>query len=139
MVAGLVMMMVRRGTFNLEKLDYQRSYAGEQELRPAARRWKTEDWIFLVALLVIILTGFVQEGLRHAMEQPSWGPWEPVGVLLGALLSLAGDSTLHVVRAVNWWFHGLAALAFIVALPWYKAKHIIAAMGSLASRDRSSV
>lgn len=134
-VAGLVMMMVRRGTFNLEKLDYQRSYAGEQELRPAARRWKTEDWIFLVALLVIILTGFVQEGLRHAMEQPSWGPWEPVGVLLGALFSLAGESTLHGVRAANWWFHGLAALTFIVALPWYKAKHIIAAIGSLASRD----
>lgn len=134
-VAGLMMMMLRRGTFHLEKLDYQRSYAGEQELRPPARSWKAEDWIFLGALLVIILTGFVQEGLRHAMEQPSWGPWEPVGALLGALFSLASESTLHGVRAANWWFHGLAALTFIVALPWYKAKHIIAAMGSLASRD----
>lgn len=134
-VAGLVMMMMRRGTFNLEKLEYQRSYAGEQELRPAARRWKTEDWVFLVALLVIIFTGFVQEGLRHAMEQPAWGAWEPVGALLGALFSLADDSVLRGVRAANWWFHGLAALTFIVALPWYKAKHIIAAMGSLASRD----
>lgn len=133
--AGLVMMMVRRGAFKLEKLEYQRNYAGEQQLRPAARNWKLEDWIFLVALLVIILTGFVQEGLRHAMEQPAWGGWEPVGAILGAALSAASDEALRAVRAINWWFHGLAALAFIVALPWYKAKHIIAAMGSLASRD----
>lgn len=134
-VVGLLMMMVRRGTFKLDKLDYQRSYAGEQALRPAARRWQTEDWIFLTALLVIILTGFVQEGLRHAMERPEWGAWEPVGALLGALLSAAGEETLHGIRAANWWFHGLAALTFIVVLPWYKAKHMIAAIGSLASRD----
>ncbi|MCL2656308.1 MAG: heterodisulfide reductase-related iron-sulfur binding cluster [Betaproteobacteria bacterium] len=133
--AGLVLMMVRRGSFKLEKLDYRRSYAGEQDLRPAARRWKVEDWLFLWALLVIILTGFLQEGLRHAMERPAWGAWEPIGALLGAMLSAAGEDTLRSVRAVNWWFHGLAALTFIVTLPWYKAKHIFAAMGSLAARD----
>lgn len=132
---GLLLMMWRRGVRQPEKLDYQRDYADEAEARPAARRWKREDWIFLVALFAIIFSGFAQEGLRHAMEHPAWGAWEPVGYLLGALFSNLNEHTLHAMRAANWWLHGLAALAFIVALPWYKAKHILAAMGSLAARD----
>lgn len=134
---GVVAMMVRRGAFRLPKLDYRRAYAGEGELRDAARRWRVEDWIFLTALLLIILTGFVQEGLRHALERPSWGAWEPVGASIGALfdgLQLDAED-VSILRAVNWWLHGLGALAFIVALPWYKAKHMVAAMGSLMARD----
>lgn len=136
LVVGLVLMMVRRATFALPKLDYLRAYRGEAEPRPAARRWKLEDWVFLLSLLAIALTGFVQEGVRHAMENPAWGAWEPVGAVLGKLfrgsLSAAGIASL---RAGNWWGHGLAALAFIVALPWWKARHILAVLGSLAARD----
>lgn len=135
--AGLVMMMLRRATFKLPKLNYLRDYAGESELRDAASRWRVEDWLFLSALLLIILTGFFQESLRHAMERPAWGFWEPVGYTLGAALSALGvnEGNVSALRAANWWLHGIGALTFIVALPWYKAKHIIAAMGSLASRD----
>lgn len=135
--AGLIMMMFRRGTFRLAKLNYQREYAGETKLRDSGLRWRVEDWIFLSALLAIVLTGFFQEGLRHAMERPGWGAWEPIGSLIGTTLLGLGvtETNIHTLRAANWWFHGLAALTFIVALPWYKAKHIVAAMGSLASRD----
>ncbi|MDR0717240.1 MAG: 4Fe-4S dicluster domain-containing protein, partial [Azoarcus sp.] len=134
-LAGVLLFMLRRGTYPPEKLDYRRGYMGEAEPRPAARRWQVEDWAFLVAILVIIVTGFVQEGLRHAMERPAWGDWEPVGAFFGMLFANSSEETLRGLRAVNWWFHGLAALAFIVALPWYKAKHIFAAMGALAARD----
>ncbi len=135
--AGRVRMMLRRRALGLAKLDYRRGYRGEGELRPAAARWRVEDWVFLVALLFIVLTGFVQEGLRHAMERPAWGLWEPVGASLGALFGAlgVGADNIRAVRAANWWLHGLAALTFIVALPWYKAKHILAAMGSLLARD----
>lgn len=134
---GLVMMMLRRGTFKLTKLNYRRDYAGETEIRDSGRRWRREDWIFLLALLVIILTGFLQEGLRHAIERPAWGGWEPVGSLLGTMLAGLGlsEASLHASRMANWWLHGLAALTFIAALPWHKANHMFAAMGSLASRD----
>ncbi|MFZ3289367.1 MAG: (Fe-S)-binding protein, partial [Telluria sp.] len=136
-LGGIIVMMVRRMVLRLPKLRYLRSYAGETQLRPAAASWQREDWLFLCALLLIILTGFVQEGSRHAMEQPAWAAWEPVGAAAGMLLAQLGLNQANVgaLRAVNWWFHGLAALCFIVALPWYKAKHIIAAMGALASRD----
>lgn len=136
-LVGLIMMMVRRGAFGLPKLSYLRDYAGDSELREAGSRWRIEDWLFLAALFLIILTGFFQEALRHAMERPAWGAWEPVGALLGAaLIELRiSDAAVTTLRAVNWWLHGLGALTFIVALPWYKAKHILAAMGSLLARD----
>ena len=134
-LVGIGLFMLRRGSYPPEKLNYRRSYQGEKHLRPMARRWRTEDWVFLVAIFVIIVTGFVQEGLRHAMEHPGWGAWEPVGAFIGLLLSGSSIGTLHAVRAVNWWFHGLAALGFLIALPWYKAKHILAALGALTTRD----
>lgn len=134
---GLAMMMLRRASFHLPKLNYIRSYIGEDKLRRPAAAWRVEDWIFLGALLVIVLTGFMQEGLRHAMERPAWAAWEPVGRLIGmSLLALdLGSDSLSRLRSVNWWLHGVAALAFVAAIPWYKAKHMIAALGSLASRD----
>ncbi len=136
-LCGVVTMIFRRAFFHLPKLSYLRSYAGETALRPAAQMWQREDWIFLSALLVIIVTGFIQEGTRHALEHPAWGQWEPAGAAFGALLSQLGLSERNVssLRSVNWWLHGCAALSFIVAVPWYKAKHIFAAIGALSNRD----
>lgn len=134
---GLIMMMLRRALFRLPRLNYLRSYQGETELRKPAARWRVEDWIFLSALLIIVLTGFLQEGVRHAMERPAWAAWEPVGRLIGWAITAADlePESIWRLRSVNWWLHGVAALAFVATIPWYKAKHMIAALGSLASRD----
>ena len=43
------------------------------------------------------------------------------------------------IRRANWWIHGIAALAFIAAIPWSKAKHLIAVLGSLAVRDAQAL
>ena len=83
------------------------------------------------------MTGFLQEGVRLAMDQPAWGPWSPVGwVLAQIFLGLGMDeAAAAAVRRANWWIHGVAALAFIAAIPWTKAKHLIAVLGSLSTRD----
>jgi Fe-S oxidoreductase/electron transfer flavoprotein alpha/beta subunit len=138
--AGLVFMAARRLVRRPPRLDYARVYRGETGPRPAARRWRIEDGLFLAALLIIVATGFVQEGLRHAMEHPAWGLWEPVGHVLGAALAAAlGAPELEGLRRGNWWLHGVAALAFVAAVPWWKAKHILAALGSLSARDPLAV
>lgn len=135
---GLAALIVRRAWFHLPKLEYPRTYRGETELRPAARRWQAEDWAFSLALLFIFLTGFLQAAIRNAMDGPVWAlHWEPIGHALGdalLLLQLRPES-MRTLRVVNWWVHGLAALTFIAAVPWYKAKHMLAAMGSLIARD----
>ena len=137
LIVGVVYMMWRRWKVRPDKLVYRREYRGETEERPRARAWLRDDALFLWALLLIAVTGFLQEGVRLAMDQPAWGPWSPVGwVLAQIFLGLGMDeAAAAAVRRANWWIHGVAALAFIAAIPWTKAKHLIAVLGSLSTRD----
>lgn len=137
LIAGIIMMMVRRGAFGLAKLDYGRVYQGEAARGPAARAWRVEDWTFLTVLLVIEITGFLQEGVRLRMDAPAWAAWSPVGYALANIFDAAGMSAAAAarIRGANWWLHGMLALAFTAAIPWYKAKHLLAAVGSLVARD----
>lgn len=141
LIVGLIYMMVRRAAFHLPKLDYRRRYRGEAALRPAAAGWRREDWIFVSFLLVVEITGFYQEGVRLLMDQPGWAAWEPVGNAVARLLSDLGmdAETAAYSRAQNWWIHGLLALGFTAAIPWYKAKHMIAVVGSLSLRDKRAL
>lgn len=137
LVTGILMMMWRRAYFRLPKLSYLRAYRGETELRAPARMWQREDWIFMSVLLVIELTGFTQEGVRLLMDQPEWAAWSPIGLAVAKTFAALGmgEETAAAIRGANWWMHGVLALAFTAAIPWYKAKHIIAVMGSLATRS----
>ncbi|WP_245331329.1 heterodisulfide reductase-related iron-sulfur binding cluster [Mesorhizobium sophorae] len=137
LTAGIVMMIWRRAAFKLPRLSYLRSYKGETELRPVAKLWKLEDWSFLVVLLLIELSGFLQEAVGLMVDKPEWAIWSPVGLVLAKAFSGLGmsEGTAASIRGANWWMHGVLALAFTAAIPWYKAKHIIAVIGSLAMRD----
>lgn len=136
LITGVLMMVWRRATFQLPKLSYLRDYRGETELRAAARGWRREDWAFLSVLLIIEVQGFTQEAVRLLMDKPDWAIWSPVGLALARILAALGmsEATAAAIRGANWWMHGVLALAFTAAIPWYKAKHIIAVLGSLATR-----
>ncbi|MFQ5939358.1 MAG: heterodisulfide reductase-related iron-sulfur binding cluster, partial [Alphaproteobacteria bacterium] len=137
LIAGLIFMIWRRTSFRLAKLEYVRAYRGEAELRQPARGWRREDWLFVGVLLVIAVTGFLQEAVRLLIDQPAWQAWSPVGLALAKVLAGLGMDAegAAAVRRANWWLHGVLSLAFIAAIPWSKAKHMIAALGSLATRD----
>ncbi len=141
LVGGVLYMMWRRWRVRPAKLAYLRAYRDETTLRPDARAWRLDDALFLWALLLIGLTGFLQEGVRLALDQPSWGPWSPVGwVFAQIFLGLGMDeATAAAIRRANWWVHGVAALAFIAAIPWTKAKHMVAVLGSLSTRDQKAL
>ncbi|HIE68938.1 MAG TPA: (Fe-S)-binding protein, partial [Planctomycetes bacterium] len=137
LICGLIYLIVRRGIIRPQKLDYLRSYRGETTLRPAARGWRIEDWVFITSLLAIEFSGFLQEACGLIVDQPAWAIWSPIGLALAKVLTSAGMTveTAAAIRGANWWMHGLLALAFTAAIPWYKAKHVIAAVGSLFMRD----
>ena len=141
LIVGLIYMMVRRAILRLPKLNYRRHYRGEASLRPAAAIWRREDWVFVSFLLVVEITGFYQEGVRLLMDRPEWAAWEPVGNAVAALLGQLGmdGETATSSRALNWWIHGFLALGFTAAIPWYKAKHMIAVIGSLSLRDHRAL
>lgn len=141
LIVGLVMMMARRAWFGLTKLDYVRRYRGDTQPLPRAVAWKVEDWVFLGTLLLIALSGFVQEAVRLIIDKPPLADLSPIGAAIGPLLAALGldEGGAVVVRRVNWWIHGVLALTFIAGVAWTKGKHMVAAFGSLAVRDSRSV
>lgn len=73
--------------------------------------------IILGSLAFIIITGFVLEALRLAVEQPAWAGYSFVGNTLAQLFIGADAETLKVFHIYTWVVHGLAALTFVAALP----------------------
>jgi Fe-S oxidoreductase/nitrate reductase gamma subunit len=135
LLAGVVLMMVRRGIIRPRKLDYDRpDREGET---PERRVYRVGDWVFVGILLVLVLTGYVLEGARIAMEQPGYDEFSPAGWVAAQGFDAlgAGDGALRATRHTLWWFHGLLAIGFVAAIPYTKAAHMLTSFVSLVLRD----
>lgn len=133
LVVGLVMLAAKR-LGRPARLDYRRVDGGES--RYDRRRYVVGDWVFLGTLLFLGVSGFLLESLRIAETNPSFEKWSPAGWLLGQVLRSAGLSG-HAAASVHlplWWLHGVAALAFVSAIPFTKALHMLADPASIATR-----
>lgn len=102
--------------------------ASRQRL-PDDRVRNLPDGFLPVALLVILLTGFVLEGIRIAVTDDPWGQWSPIGFVVGTLLRSTGASNALLMQCHTglWWFHLILASGFIAAIPYTRLFHIIAA------------
>jgi Fe-S oxidoreductase len=104
------------------------------------RRYVSGDWIFVGSLFFLGATGFLLEALRIAVDDPSFEKWAPLGWLFGQALrgiGIDGDSA-DTARFAVWWVHGVAALAFVSAIPFTKAVHMLAGPASVAARNERS-
>jgi Fe-S oxidoreductase len=135
LLVGVLMMMVRRGVLRPRKLDYDRpDREGET---PERHMYRIGDWTFVGVLLVLVVTGYVLEGARIAMDQPGYNEFSPAGWMAaqGFEAMGAGDAALRAVRHALWWSHGLLAIVFVAAIPYTKAAHMLTSFVSLVLRD----
>jgi Fe-S oxidoreductase/nitrate reductase gamma subunit len=81
----------------------------------------------LALLFLINLSGFVVEACRLAATQPWWGPWSPVGWLLGRGLLAAGlgESGLRATHLSVWMGHAALSLFFIAVVPYSYFVHLV--------------
>lgn len=137
LIAGVLVMMFRRGVLRPRKLDYTRPdrAPGETHMERERRVYRVGDWAFISILLVIALTGFVLEGVRIAMSNPGYGGTQFGGWVVAQAFSGVGNSTLGGIRHGLWWFHGLLAITFVASIPYTKAAHMITSYLSLSLRD----
>lgn len=70
-----------------------------------------------ISLALIILSGYVVEGLRLAVQQPAWSAFSPVGHALALLFAGLPTETLSATHIALWVLHGLASLTFIATIP----------------------
>jgi len=95
--------------------------------RPSRLDNTPDKAVALSLIFVIILTGFIIEGLRLAALDPDWTVWSPGGwVLAQAFDGLARGTILDLHRAL-WWFHVALSLGAIVyvALNFSPLAHIV--------------
>lgn len=93
-------------------------------VRPARLDNTADDALTLLWILVILVTGFILEGLRINATGDPWAIWSPVGYLTG--LSLGGPAPWQeAFHRVLWWVHLFLAMGLIAYLPFSKLSHIV--------------
>jgi Fe-S oxidoreductase len=136
LIAGLLVMMIRRAVVRPIALDDTRADRTPGEAGFDHHRYRVGDWVFVVTLLVIAVTGFLLEAVRISMDSPGYGVYQFGGWLLAQPLAGALDqSQLGDLRIGLWWFHGLLAISFVAAIPYTKAAHMLTSFASLVVRD----
>ena len=135
LLAGLVVMAVNRWIRRPARLDYRRPDRAEPEYDRTT--YRIGDWVFVTTLFTLVLTGFLVEGLWLAATHPSYADWSFGGWVLMEWFRAAGleGHSAEVTHHVVWWFHGVAALAFVASIPFTKAVHMLASPANVAARD----
>jgi Fe-S oxidoreductase/nitrate reductase gamma subunit len=101
---------------------YRRFVVRPQRIDPTAK------FAYVLALLFVInVTGFIMEACRLAVVRPSWGPWSPVGWLLGQAMIGAGmgEGALRATHLGVWVFHAIISLGFIALVPFSYMAHLV--------------
>jgi Fe-S oxidoreductase/nitrate reductase gamma subunit len=105
-VVGLIIFFIRRYAQKPPRLDN-----------------KKEDLMALGGLIIVMLTGFLVEGLRQAATEiplhPDWALWSPGGYVLAKLFGGVSNETLLIWHRVWWWLHAVFTFAFMGYIAWY--------------------
>ncbi len=92
---------------------------------PQLEHGKPADLVLLGSLLLIVLTGFVLEGMRIAATNDQWASWSPVGALVSrGIGESASDATVEDVYPWVWVFHVLLWHALLATVPYTKFIHV---------------
>jgi len=85
-----------------------------------------DDVFILSVFLVILLTGYLMEGIRLAIDHPTWAPWSFVGYQVALLLESRGLVTQEMVNfyPALWWFHAILAFVAVASIPYTKLFHV---------------
>jgi Fe-S oxidoreductase/nitrate reductase gamma subunit len=97
-------------------------------VRPKGLETTRDDAIMHALLFAILITGFVIEGARMAVNElpvnPALAAWSPVGLVFAKALSGMGTPALLTLHRSLWWLHFFLVIGFICAIPFTKFRHI---------------
>lgn len=106
--------------------------------RPKQLDNKNTDLYALALILVILITGFISEGLRIAITGfPIFEVWSPIGWLVAkgaANLGLSVES-MKIIHKINWWFHYALALLFLYSLTSGRLLHLVTSTTNIFFRN----
>lgn len=135
LLVGLIFMASRRWISKPTRLDYTRADRTKDEYNRAG--YRQDDKIFLWGLILIAVTGFLNEGMRIAINWHPFEVWSVVGWSLANIFQSLGMTSdiAAKIHPFGWWLHGVLALSFIAYIPFSKAVHILLGLVGLYYRD----
>jgi Fe-S oxidoreductase/nitrate reductase gamma subunit len=95
--------------------------------RPPNLPTSRDDVFVLSILMIILLTGFLLEGIRLAVDKPTWAAWSFVGYQIASVLERIGYDGHAIIEFYRglWWFHAILAFTAIASIPYTKLFHLI--------------
>ena len=99
-------------------------------IKPARLDNTRDDALALILVTSIFFLGFVIEGFRIGITEPSNALWNPVGLFTARVLAatgLTGGAGSVFLHHLIWRIHFFLVLAFIAYLPYSKLFHIVSA------------
>ncbi len=95
---------------------------------------RIEDLVVPVWLLVVVLSGFLVEGVRLSAQRPEWGGWSFIGH--GISLFWPDPRGALSIYPYVWWSHAILSLGLVAAIPFCKLFHVLAAPLSIYMENR---
>lgn len=94
-------------------------------LKPATLPNSAEDGLVLLLIAVMVLTGYLVEGLRIAALGDDWRMLSFVGWGVSSLFAGISESAASTLHASLWWMHTIVALSWIALIPYTKFVHML--------------
>lgn len=94
-------------------------------IKPATLNRTPSDAFALSLLALLVLTGFIVEGLRMAASTDRWYYLSPVGYVFSLGFATLPQSTLIGTHKAIWWAHTVIAMTWIATIPYTKFSHIL--------------
>lgn len=97
-------------------------------IKPAGLQTVRDDYLIHSLLFVILITGFLVEGLRMASTEiginPGLASFSPIGLSVGRLFWALSPLQLSFIHQILWWLHFFLTMGFIALIPFTKLRHI---------------
>lgn len=91
-------------------------------VRPETLDRSGMDTACLLLLAVIVITGFLVEGVRIAVTTDPWARLSPIGYLFSGLVRNSSGKGAHVAL---WWLHTALVMVWIAIIPFTKFFHLV--------------
>lgn len=104
---------------------------------PRLKSSSAADAAIPLLFLLILVTGFVIEGLRIQLTSDPWAAWSPVGNYTGQWL--ARWMTLGEMRVLHrslWWSHMAISFVFLAWIPYSKLFHLFTSPANIYLQNR---
>ena len=82
--------------------------------------------LFVLGILgILVVQGFVLEGLRIHVTHDPWAGYSPIGLLFAKGMWFIAPDRAQTLHYLTWWFHTLTVYGFVALRPYTKFFHIV--------------